>query len=88
MFLGFKGSVGSSHFIFEINVGKKRIRHRTTLKLNFQIDPKSTEDQVLKIQSRAKSDPPLSDIDSKNKMAWVWTTLKLKTIYKTMKSRL
>ena len=21
------------------------------------------------------SDPPLSDIDSKNKMVWVWTTL-------------
>ena len=45
--------------------------------MNFQIDPKSTEDQVLKIQSRAKSDPPLSDIDFKTKMAWVWTTLKV-----------
>ena len=30
----FKGSYFSSHFIFEINVGKKRIRQRTTLKLN------------------------------------------------------
>ena len=29
-----KGSPDPSHFIFEINVGKKRIRHRTTLKLN------------------------------------------------------
>ena len=30
-----KGSPDTSHFIFEINVGKSRIRHRTTLKLNF-----------------------------------------------------
>ena len=29
-----KGSSDPSHFIFEINVGKSRIRHRTTLKLN------------------------------------------------------
>ena len=30
----FKGSPDSSHFIFEVNVGKRRIRHRTTLNLN------------------------------------------------------
>ena len=30
----FKGSSDSSHFIFEINVGKKRTRHRTTLNSN------------------------------------------------------
>ena len=30
----FKGSLDQSHYIFEINVGKSRIRHRTTLKLN------------------------------------------------------
>ena len=30
-----KGSSDPSHFIFEINVGKGRIRHRTTLKFNF-----------------------------------------------------
>ena len=30
----FKGSPDSSNFNFEINVGKSRIRHRTTLKLN------------------------------------------------------
>ena len=29
-----KGSSDPSHFIFEINVGKSRIRHRTTLNLN------------------------------------------------------
>ena len=30
----FKGSSDPSHFIFSINVGKSRIRHRTNLKLN------------------------------------------------------
>ena len=30
----FKGSSDPSHSIFEINVGKKRIRQTTTLKLN------------------------------------------------------
>ena len=31
-----KGSSDPSQFIFEINVGKSRIRHRTTLNLNIQ----------------------------------------------------
>ena len=31
-----KGSSDPSHFIFEIYVGKRRIRHRTTLNLNLQ----------------------------------------------------
>ena len=30
----FKGSSDLSHFIFEINVGKGRLRHITTLNLN------------------------------------------------------
>ena len=34
---GFKGSSDPNHFIFEINVGKRRIRHRTTLNLNYAI---------------------------------------------------
>ena len=42
-----KDSSDPSHFIFEINVGMMRIRHRTTLKLNFYIDSKSTKDQVI-----------------------------------------
>ena len=32
----FKGSSDQSHFIFEINVGKSRIRHTTTLKYNVE----------------------------------------------------
>ena len=41
--------------------------------MNF-FDSKSIEDYV--IQSRSMSDPPLSEIDFKNNVAWVWTTLK------------
>jgi len=43
--LGIKGSPDLSHFIFEIKVGKRRIRHTTILKLNdeflegFKINP-------------------------------------------------
>ena len=33
----FKGSSDPSHFTFEINVGKGRIRHATTLKLNHEL---------------------------------------------------
>ena len=31
-YVQFKGSSDPSHFIFEINIGKSRIRHTTTLK--------------------------------------------------------
>ena len=65
----FKGSPLGSHYLFEINLGKKRMRHRTTLKLNFQIDSKLIEDDIIEIQSRFMSDPPLSDNDFKNKIA-------------------
>ena len=30
----FKGSPYQNHFIYEINIGKRRIRHKTTLNLN------------------------------------------------------
>ena len=33
----FKGSPDRSHFIFEISVGKSRIRPTTTLKLNDEL---------------------------------------------------
>ena len=65
-----KGSSDPSHFIFEIIGRKRRIRPRTTLKLNFLIVSKSIEDDVIEIQSRSMSDPTLFDIDSENKMAW------------------
>ena len=61
-----KDSPDSSHFIFEINVGKWRIRHTMKNRLKIQI------------HGCYMSDPPLSDIDFNNKMAWFWTTLKIK----------
>ena len=48
--------------------------------MNFYIDSKSIADVVIQIQSRSMSDPTLSDIDFKNKMAWVWIILKNYTI--------
>ena len=36
---------------------------------------RSTKDQVIEIQSRSMSDPPISDIDFKYKMILVWTIL-------------
>ena len=44
--------------------------------MNFLIDSKSIEDEIIKIQSRSVSDPSLSDIDFKNEMAWIWTAFK------------
>ena len=70
----FKGSPDPSHFIFEIDVGERRIRHWTTLNLNDKFPDRVKIDWIYK--SRFMSDPPLSDIDFKNELAWVWTTLK------------
>ena len=68
-----KGTSGSSHFIFEINVGREWIRRTTTLKLNNQFLDRLKNSNRLKIQiqSRSMSDPFSSDIDFKDKMAWV-----------------
>ena len=44
--------------------------------MNFKIDSQSIEDDVIRIQSRSMSDPTLSDIDFKNKMALAYTTVK------------
>ena len=52
-FTSFKGSSDLCHFIFVLNAGKMRIRHRTTLKSNFLTDSKSIEDVVIQIQSRS-----------------------------------
>ena len=45
--------------------------------INFQICSKSIEVNVIQIQNRSMSDPPLPDNDFKNKMASVWTTLNI-----------
>ena len=41
-----------------------------------KIDFASLQKFIIQFQSRCMSDPNLSDIDFKNKMTWVWTTLK------------
>ena len=53
-----KGSSDLSHFIFEINVGKSRIGHRTAPDSNDRIFQNLTPS---KIQIRSMSDPTLSD---------------------------
>ena len=65
-----------SHFIFECNVGKRRIRHTVchTLKLideflnRLKIDGRL---YAIQLQNGSMSDPPLSDIEFKNKIVWV-----------------
>ena len=61
--------VNQSHFIFEINFGKSRIRHITTLNLNdiSSIDFESMQKFIILFQSRCMLDSTLSDIDFKNK---------------------
>ena len=58
-----------------MNVEKSRIRHRTILDLNPAIFNRFWVDPQIYFQSRSMSDPTLSDIHFKNKMALVWTTL-------------
>ena len=59
--LDFKGSSDQNHFIFEINVGKSRIRHRTNS--NDAILNPFLVDLEFEFWIRSISDPPLSDID-------------------------
>ena len=45
--------------------------------MNFEIDSRSIKDDLIQIQSRSLSDPPLFEIYFKNKIAWVWTNLNI-----------
>ena len=47
----------------------------TPYKFRVLFQTTTIEDEVIQIQSRSMSDPPLFDIDFKNKIAWVWTTI-------------
>ena len=47
------------------------------MKTHISINSKSIKYDVIEIQSLSMSDPTLSDMDFKNKMAWVRTTLKM-----------
>ena len=67
-----KGSSDPNHSIFEINVGKSRIRHRTTLNFNKRHFQSILSPSRIQFQSRSLSDPTFSDIYCKNIMALVW----------------
>ena len=73
--------IKGSPFLFEINVGKSRIRHRTTMHFNDAVFNWFWVDLEIQFQSRSMSDPSLADIDFKNKMVWVLTTLKDRIFY-------
>ena len=66
----FKGSSDTSHYIFEINFGKSRIRNRTTLNLNdvvfnrFWVDPEFLDQKFIILFQTLY-------IDFKNKRNWV-----------------
>ena len=67
--ISFKGSSDQNHFIFLNNIGKSRIWHKTIMNLNDVIFNRFRVDFEI-LQSCCTSDPTLSDIDFKNKMAW------------------
>ena len=66
-----KASLDPSHLNFEINVGKRRIRHTTTQNSNDAIFNRFLVHLEFQFQSRSMSDPPISDIYFKNKMVLV-----------------
>ena len=70
-----KGSPDQNYYIFEINVGNRRIQNITTLNLNLQSILNRFRNPSFNFRVSI-TDPPLSDIDFNHKMAWVWTTLK------------
>ena len=75
--MDFKDSPDLSRFILEINVGKRRIRHRTTPKLNDEFLDRLNIDWRWRY-SNSESFYVGSDSFRrwfKNKMAFVWTTL-------------
>ena len=72
-----KDSSDPSHFIIEINIGKSRIRPRTTLNLNHNSIWSRSRSSTSYFRVVGCRIATLSDIDFKNKMAWVRTTLKL-----------
>ena len=66
------GHPDPSHFIFEFNVKKRRIRLRACgWMMNFYINIKSIPNIAIQIQSRTLSDTTLSDMDFKYQMAWL-----------------
>ena len=60
--------VETQDIFFQINVGNRRIRHRTTL--DFDLKSILVDLEIrLQFQSRCMSDPTLSDINFKNDLS-------------------
>ena len=71
----FKGSSDPNHFIFKINVGNSRIRHRTTLNLNDEFLDRVKIDWIFKFRvvlCRIRLFPTLI-----SKIKWIWSVLPL-----------
>ena len=62
--------------VVQTHLGKSRIRHRMTPNFESRHLQSILKDDFIQIESRSMSDPLLSDIDFKNKMASVWTSFK------------
>ena len=74
-YLTLKGSPDPSHYIFEISVGKRRIRHRTTLNLNLQAILSWCGNSPFNFRfviCRIRLFPTLI-----SKIKWLWSTLPL-----------
>ena len=68
----FKGSSDPSHFLFEINVGKRRIRHRTTVNSN-EIIFNRYGNSAFNFRVVICRIRPFPTLTWKNEMAWVWS---------------
>ena len=79
----FKGSPALNHFIFEINVGKGRIRHTTTLNLNDEFLDRLKIDSRFKFRvviCRIRLSPTLI-----SKIKWLVSELPLKFVLTHLK---
>ena len=78
-----KGSPDPSDFLFEINVGKRRIRHKTTLNLNFQSVLSRSRNLSFNFRIVACRIRLLPTIISKTK--WLGSELPLRAVHKSLK---
>ena len=73
-----KGSSDPIHSLFEINVGKSRIRHITTLNLNFQLILSQSRNFSFNFRVVVCRIRPFPTLISKIK--WLWSELPLSII--------
>ena len=59
----------------ELYTQLKNIKQHANLSKFLKDSPYPSHFNVIQFKSRSMLDPTLSDIDFRNKIAWVWTTL-------------